>query len=71
MQPKELARINELARKSKAEGLTAEEQEEQKRLRAAYIAAYRASLRSTLDSIVLVDEQGKQTPRKNKHQPKH
>lgn len=66
MQPKELARINELARKSRDQGLTDAEKEEQKQLRADYIAAYRKSLKSTLDQIVLVDEEGKQTPLKPK-----
>ena len=53
-----LKRINELARKSKAEGLTPEEKQEQQVLRQEYIAAFRASTKAQLDSIVLVDEQG-------------
>ena len=44
-------RINELYRKSKAEGLTSAEAEEQKQLRAEYVAAFRNNLRGTLDSI--------------------
>jgi uncharacterized protein YnzC (UPF0291/DUF896 family) len=62
-----LKRINELARKSKAEGLTPEEKQEQQVLRQEYIAAFRASTKAQLDSIVLVDEQGnrrKITPKK-------
>ena len=43
---KQIARINELAHKAKAEGLTAEEKMEQQVLRAEYIAAFRASLKS-------------------------
>lgn len=66
MQPKELARINELSRKSREEGLTAEELAEQKQLRAAYIAAYRQNLKATLDQIVLVDEEGHRAPLKPK-----
>ena len=38
---KDIARINELYRKSKSEGLTPEEKEEQAVLRGAYIAAVR------------------------------
>ena len=41
-------RINELYRKSKAEGLTSAEAEEQKQLRAEYVAAFRNNLRGTL-----------------------
>ncbi|MBO6141990.1 MAG: DUF896 domain-containing protein, partial [Lachnospira sp.] len=37
-------RINELYRKSKAEGLTSAEAEEQKQLRAEYVAAFRNNL---------------------------
>ena len=41
-----IARINELYRKSKAEGLTEAEKEEQKLLRAEYIESIRRNLRS-------------------------
>ena len=44
-------RINELSRKKKTEGLTEEEQAEQKE----YIAAFRANLKSQLDNIEIVD----------------
>ena len=53
-----LQRINELAKKQKTVGLTEEEKAEQKILRDEYIAAFRASLKSQLDSIVIVDEKG-------------
>ena len=53
-----LARINELARKQKSVGLTAEEKEEQSVLRGQYIAAIRANLRSQLDQIDVVDPDG-------------
>ena len=60
-------RINELARKAKsAEGLTEAEIEERDKLRKEYIEAYRKSLRSQLDSIVLVDENGNKKPLKKK-----
>lgn len=58
MTSEKLNRINELARKAKAEGLTAEEKIEQEKLRKEYIAAYRASLRSQLDNMYIVDSQG-------------
>ena len=54
----DLARINELARKSKAEGLTEMELQEQKVLRARYIAAIRANLRSQLNNIDVVEADG-------------
>ncbi len=51
----EIQRINELYRKSKAEGLTEEEKNEQQLLRRAYIDAVKANLRGHLDRIEFVD----------------
>jgi uncharacterized protein YnzC (UPF0291/DUF896 family) len=45
-----LDRINELARKQKAEGLTAEEKKEQGRLRKVYLADIRAQVVKELES---------------------
>ena len=59
-----LDRINELARKQREIGLTEEEKEEQARLRKEYIEAFRNSLKSQLDSIVVVDEHGNKKPLK-------
>lgn len=56
---KELSRINELARKSKAEGLTEAEQKEQKELREKYIEAVRMNLRGQLDNIDVINKDGK------------
>lgn len=54
-----IARINVLAKKSKTEeGLTPEEKEEQRLLRADYIAGFRMSLQSQLDNMYIVDENG-------------
>jgi hypothetical protein len=47
-----------LYRKSKAEGLTDAEKKEQELLRKEYIANVRMNLRSQLNSIDLVDEDG-------------
>ena len=58
MDPKFIARINELHKKSKTVGLTAEENLEQQRLRQEYIRAFRGNLQSTLDSVVIVDKDG-------------
>ena len=54
MDPKKIARINELAKKKKTEGLTAEEKVEQAKLREEYI-----------EGIKIVDEDGNDvTPEK-------
>ena len=60
-----LDRINELARKQKTVGLTDEERQEQATLRQEYIAAFRQSLRSQLDSCYVLDEKGNKMPVKD------
>ncbi len=54
----QIARINELARKSKAEGLTEKERMEQAALRQEYIAAIRRNLRGQLDNINIQEKDG-------------
>lgn len=66
MEQKRIDRINELARKAKTVGLTPEETAERDVLRKEYIEAYRASLRSQLESIRVVDDKGNKTPLKKK-----
>ena len=56
MEKTKLNRINELAHKSKAEGLTPEEKEEQRILRQEFIAEIRADVRASLESIEIVEE---------------
>lgn len=56
---KKLDRINELARKSKAEGLTASERQEQAALRQEYIEAVRRNLRGQLNNIDVINKDGK------------
>ncbi len=58
MEQKKIDRINELARKSKTVGLTAEEKEEQAVLRQEYIASFRRNLRAQLDNIDVVEKDG-------------
>lgn len=53
-----IARINELYRKSKAEGLTEEEKQEQDALRKEYIANVRRNLRGQLDNIDVINADG-------------
>ena len=61
MDEKMLKRINELARKSKAEGLTRAEQEEQAELRREYIEAVRMNLKAQLDNIDIKEKDGSVT----------
>lgn len=58
MNQTQIDRINELARKSKAEGLTPEEKEEQQKLRKEFIANIRMNLRSQLDNIDIQEKDG-------------
>ncbi len=53
-----IARINELARKAKTEGLTQEELEERDKLRRIYIDSVKANLAAQLDNTYLVDKNG-------------
>lgn len=53
-----IARINELYHKSKGEGLTEEEKEEQRALRMDYVASIRNSLRDHLNNIDIQNEDG-------------
>lgn len=53
-----IKRINELYHKSQAEGLTAEEKEEQAKLRKEYVESIRGNLRSQLDSMTIQYEDG-------------
>ena len=58
MNESKIARINELAHKAKAEGLTEAEKAEQQKLRQEYIAAVRANVRSQLERIDIVNPDG-------------
>ena len=63
MEKQKLDRINELAKKSKTEGLTPEELEEQAILRREYIDDFKKNLKAQLDRIEIVD--GDKDERKN------
>lgn len=62
----DIKRINELYHKSKAEGLTDEEKAEQKKLREDYVAAIKVNIRSQLENIKVVDENGNEIPLKRR-----
>lgn len=67
MDQKRLDRINELAHKAKAEGLTPEETAERQELRDAYLKDFRASFRSQVEMLQVYDKEGKEvTPEKVK-----
>lgn len=51
-----IARINELYHKSQKEGLTAEEKEEQARLRREYVDIVKGNFKNELDRIEIVDD---------------
>ena len=58
---KKIARINELYRRSKAEGLTKAEKAEQAELRREYIEAVRMNLRGQLNNINIQETDGSVT----------
>lgn len=58
MDEKKIARINELYKKSKAEGLTDAELQEQALLRREYIDDFKRNLRGQLDNIDVVEADG-------------
>ncbi len=53
-----IQRINELARKAKAEGLTEAEKKEQTQLRNQYRAEFRRNLTDQLEHTYVMDENG-------------
>ena len=58
MTPEKISRINALARKSKAEGLTEAEKAEQQALRQEYLADVKANFRSQLNHIEIKELDG-------------
>ena len=58
MTKEKIARINELARKMKAEGLSEAEKTEQAQRRREYVAAVVGDLKNQLDNTYVIDEQG-------------
>ncbi len=59
MEKAKLDRINELARKSKTDGLSDAEKEEQRALRQEFLAEIRADVRASLESIEFIEETAK------------
>lgn len=66
MDQTKIDRINFLARKSRSEGLTDTEKEEQKILRQEYIASVRSNLTAQLENTYVVRPDGTKTKVKKK-----
>ena len=58
MTDEKINRINELYRKSQAEGLTEDEKKEQAILRKEFVASVKSNLRNQLNNIDMVNEDG-------------
>ena len=63
----ELDRINELAHKKKAAGLTEEELTEQKKLREKFLAEFRENFRRQLENIEIVEPDDPRLKARIKH----
>ena len=70
MTEERIARLNELARKSKTIGLTEEEKQEQATLRLEYLASIRQSLEAQLDNVYFVEKDGTKTQLQKKDEEK-
>lgn len=58
LSPEKIERINQLAKKKKAEGLTPAEVKEQTELREAYLTAFRSGMRHHIEGMKVVDPDG-------------
>ena len=65
-----LQRINELAKKKKTGGLTAEEQAEQKKLYKIYLGEIRQQFSATLDNVSVEEKDGTVVPFKEAYKKK-
>ncbi|WP_125766285.1 DUF896 domain-containing protein [Lapidilactobacillus wuchangensis] len=65
--PKLIARINELAAKAKTSELSPEEEQERQQLRQDYLQAFRDSFRTQIEDLRIYNQEGKEvTPDKVK-----
>ena len=71
VEKEQILRINELARKKKAEGLSEEELKEQAELRAQYLREFRANMEETLKMVRVEQEDGTYKPLVKKEQVRH
>jgi len=70
MNEEKIKRINELYKKSKNEGLTEEEKNEQTALRKEYLESIRKNIRASLDNVSVVEPDGSVTHLKDIHKSK-
>ena len=66
MEKEKIDRINQLARKRKAQGLTDEELQEHEDLRKEYLAGFRANMKAVLDSVRVQEADGSLRPLRQK-----
>lgn len=57
---KMIQRINDLYHKKEAEGLTADEESERKKLHHEFIKNFRAGFKQQIEDLVIVDKNGKE-----------
>ncbi len=70
MEQEMLKRINELAKKKREQGLTPEEQAEQKKLYKIYLGEIRSQFNATLDNVSVKDKDGSVMPFKSAYKKK-
>ena len=70
MENKLLQRINELAKKKKTVGLTADELAEQKKLYKIYLGEIRTQFDKTLDNVSVKEKDGSVVPFKDAYKKK-
>ncbi|GKV67884.1 UPF0291 protein [Sporosarcina sp. NCCP-2716] len=58
LEEKKIKRINELAKKSKTDGLSIEEAKEQSQLRSEYLKTFRSTMRDTIENVKVIDPDG-------------
>lgn len=68
MTDQKIARINELAKKKREQGLTEDEAAEQQQLRREYIQSVRRNLEAQLGTIVVQEEDGSRHKLEKKHE---
>ena len=71
MEHAKIERINELARKKKAGGLTPEEQAEQQALRKEYLQGFRENMEAVLAGVVIQEQDGSRHPLQKKDAKKN
>ena len=69
MDKNKIERINELARKKKAEGLTEVETAEQAELRHEYLTEFRENLKAMLDNTIIQEPDGTRHVLRQKDNP--